>query len=226
MAFKNIQRNKTSDMVIDQIKDQIKNGELLEGNKLPPERELAEMTGVSRTSVREAIQALSFAGYLESIQGRGTFVSKNAKKYDEISDLLIKTSEYSFSSLIEVREMLEGETVKLASLRATEEEQKEIIKAFNKMKQAKTIREFVREDLNFHLCISNATHNPLMKTLMKVFGDILHKETNKIIKHSLETREETIKITQKIVEAIINREDIKAKELMIKHVKVLKINEK
>ena len=120
--------------------------------------------------------------------------------------------------------MLEGETVKLASLRANEKEQGKIIEAFNKMKNAKGIRDFVREDLNLHLCIANASHNPLMTTLMKVFGDILHKETNRIVDHSLQTREETIKITQKIVEAIINREAVKAKELMIRHVKILRVD--
>ncbi|MGM0421318.1 MAG: FadR/GntR family transcriptional regulator [Bacillota bacterium] len=221
MSFKNIERRSTSEMVINQIKNEIKNGDLKEGEKLPSERELGEMLGVSRTSIREAIQALSFAGYLESFQGRGTYVAKNAKKYDEISELLAKVSDYSLASLMEVREMLEGEFVRLATLRATDDEIESICAAFQAMKDAENVREFVREDLNFHLCIASASHNPLMNTLMKVFGEMLHKETNHIVEQSVETQNQTLEVTQKLVEAIKRRDEIEAKKLMVEHVKII-----
>jgi len=222
MPFVNINKHSTSEMVINQIKNEIKSGELRQGDKLPSERKLVEIMGVSRTSIREAIRALSYSGYLKSIQGKGTFVSENAKKYDEISNFLTNSSDYSFTSLLEVRKMLEGELVRLTTLRSTEEELKKIYKAFEKMKKADDIREFVREDLNFHLCIANSSHNPLMNTLMRVFGEILHKETNNIIKESTKTRAKTLEITEKMIEAIRNRNSLEAKNLMIEHIRVLK----
>lgn len=221
MSFKNIKRDSTSEMVIKQIKNEIKNGELVSGEKLPSERKLAEILGVSRTSIREAIQALSFSGYLEVFQGKGAFVTENAKKYDEISTLLSKVSDYSLSSLMEVREMLEGEFVSLATVRATEEEIESICKAYKAMKDSEDVREFVREDLNFHLCIAKATHNPLMNTLMKVFGEMLHRETNKIVEHSVNTRTKTIELTERLVESIKNRDPEKAQELMIGHMQII-----
>src|SRR5690554_3314710 len=130
MTFKNIEKNSTSEMVIEQIKNEIKSGNLKPGEKLPAERRLAELLGVSRTSIREAIQALSFSGYLKVLQGKGAYVTENAKKYDEISLLLSKVSDCSLSSLMEVREMLEGETARLATIRATKEELEEICETF------------------------------------------------------------------------------------------------
>src|SRR6056297_955421 len=214
LGFKTIKKNSTSNMVIEQIKNEIIEGNLKPGEKIPTERELAKILGVSRTSIREAINALSYSGYLESMQGKGTFVTENAKKYDEISELLSNVSDYSLSSLMEVREMLEGEFVKLATMRATDEEMREIVKEYN--------AEFVREDLNFHLYIANVTHNPLMNTLMKVFGAMLHRETNQITQESVRTKEKTIEITGRLVEAMMNREADKAKELMLEHIRLVK----
>ena len=221
MSFENIDKSSTSEMVIEQIKNEITSGDLKPGDKIPTERELVEIMGVSRTSIREAIRALSYSGYLKSIQGKGTFVSENAKKYDEISNFFKNSSDYSFTSLLEVRKMLEGELVRLATLKATKNELNKIYKAFEKMKNANDIREFVREDLNFHLCIANGSHNPLMNTLIKVFGEILHKETNNFIQESTQTREKTVEITEKMIEAIKNRDASKAKKLMIEHIELL-----
>lgn len=222
MVFKAIEKHSTSEMVIDQIKNEIIRGDLNPGDKLPTERELAKLLGVSRTSIREAIHALSFSGYLESIQGKGTFVTENAKKYDEISNLLSNVSDYSLSYLMEVREMLEGEFVKLATMRATDEEIGEIIKAYDAIKSSKDIKEFVREDLNFHFYIASVTHNPLMNTLMKVFGEMLHKETHQITQESIRIKEKTIDVTGKLVNAISNREEEKAKKLMLEHIRIVK----
>ena len=84
MSFTTIKRESTLEVIVQQIKDQIKKGILKPGEKLPSERELASLLGVSRTSVREAIKALSFSGYLEVIQGKGTYVLEMSTKYDEI----------------------------------------------------------------------------------------------------------------------------------------------
>ena len=80
MSFTTIKRESTLEVIVQQIKDQIKKGILKPGEKLPSERELASLLGVSRTSVREAIKALSFSGYLEVIQGKGNNVLDMSNK--------------------------------------------------------------------------------------------------------------------------------------------------
>lgn len=221
MAFKNIQSKSTSEMIIDQIKNEIKNGNLKSGEKLPSERELCKMFSVSRTSVREGIKALSASGYLNVIQGKGAYVTENAIKYDEISNLLTNISDYSLKSLMEVRRMMEGEFARLAALRATPEEIEGIFQSAREIEKAKDINDFIIKDREFHYKIALATHNPLMNTLMKVFGEMLYKETNKITQVTAKTQTESLKISNEIAIAIKNRDSTKAKDLMIKHIKVL-----
>ncbi|MBS3768524.1 MAG: FadR family transcriptional regulator, partial [Candidatus Cloacimonetes bacterium] len=84
LKFEKVEKSTTLEIIIKQIKDQIRSGEIQHGDKLPSERELSEIMEVSRTSVREAIKALTFSGYLDVIQGKGAFVSESALKYDEI----------------------------------------------------------------------------------------------------------------------------------------------
>jgi len=187
MSFTTIKRESTLEVIVQQIKDQIKKGILKPGEKLPSERELASLLGVSRTSVREAIKALSFSGYLEVIQGKGTYVLEMSTKYDEIVNFFSGFSNYSLDYLMEARIMLEGEFARLAALNASQEEIDLIENSF------------VVKDLEFHLTIAKATHNPFMDGLMKIIGEMLYKETEKIIYLSKDTKEHTIKILYNLV---------------------------
>lgn len=78
MKFALIQKNKAPVMIVRQILMSLETGEIKPEEKLPPERELAKMFGVGRSSVREAIGVLVVMGFLEVIQGKGTYVRKDA----------------------------------------------------------------------------------------------------------------------------------------------------
>jgi GntR family transcriptional regulator, transcriptional repressor for pyruvate dehydrogenase complex len=221
MTFKNIKRDSTSEKIIQQIKEQIKAGVLKTGEKLPSERQLSEIMGVSRTSVREAIQALAFSGYLNVIQGKGAYITEDAKTHDQLNNLIENIPDMSLDTIMEVRIMFEGEFARLAAIRATEEEIEEINRHFQEMKDANTTSLFVLKDWDFHLSVAKATHNQLMNTLMNILGGLLHKETSKIIKYSETTKDDTIRITEKLIMAFRNRDSEKAKELMIEHLKVI-----
>lgn len=224
MNFKVINKKSTLEIIIQQIKNQIKKGILKPGEKLPSERKLADLLGVSRASVREAIQALAFSGYLEVIQGKGTFVTDSAAKYDEICDFFSRLSDYSLDYLMEVRIMLEGEFARLATLRATTDEIDEIVRRFNEISNSKNLNEFVIKDLELHLTIAKATHNPVMDSFMKIIGEMLYKETGKIIGLSKNTKEHTIKTTYNLVKAIRERKPDEAKKWMIEHIRSIKLS--
>ena len=83
--YEPIQNKNTSQLIVDQIKNMILSGKLKIGDKLPPERELAELYKVSRTSVREALKALEAIGVLEIRQGGGIYI---------VNDILLKMSAY------------------------------------------------------------------------------------------------------------------------------------
>jgi len=218
MSFEIIKRESTLEVIIQQIKSQIKKGILKPGEKLPSERKLADQLGVSRASVREAIQALAFSGYLEVIQGKGTYILEIAIKYDEIVNFFSEFSNYSLDYLMEARIMLEGEFARLAALNASQEEIDVIERVFNEIASSKDLNTFFVKDLEFHLTIAKATHNPIMNGLMKIIGEMLYKETQKITEKSKYTKEDTIENTRNLIQAVKQRNAEQAKELMGKHI--------
>lgn len=224
MNFKVINKKSTLEIIIHQIKSQIKKGILKPGEKLPSERELADQLGVSRASVREAIQALAFSGYLEVIQGKGTYILEMATQYDKIVNFFSEFSNYSLDYLMEARIMLEGEFARLAALNASQEEIDVIERVFNEIASSKDLNTFFVKDLEFHLTIAKATHNPIMNGLMKIIGEMLYKETRKIIEISKDTRENTIETTRELVQAIKKRNAEQARELMSKHIRNIRVS--
>ncbi|TFG92969.1 MAG: FadR family transcriptional regulator [Candidatus Atribacteria bacterium] len=219
MSFKIIKRESTLEVIVQQIKDQIKKGILKPGEKLPSERKLADLLRVSRASIREAIQALAFSGYLEVIQGKGTYILEIATQYDEIVKFFSEFSNYSLDYLMEARIMLEGEFARLAALNASQEEIDLIERVFNEIVKSKDLNSFVVKDLKFHLTIAKATHNPIMNGIMKIIVEMLYKETQKIIEISKDTRVNTIETTGNLVQAIKQRNAEQAKELMSEHIR-------
>lgn len=224
MGFKTIKRESTLEVIVQQIKNQIKKGSLKPGEKLPSERELASLLGVSRASVREAIKALSFSGYLEVIQGKGTYILEIATQYDEIVNFFSEFSNYSLDSLMEARIMLEGEFARLAAVNASQEEIEVIERVVNEICNSKDTNTFFVKDLQLHLTIAKATHNPIMNGLMKIIVEMLYKETHKIIEISENTRENTIKTTRDLLQAIKQRDAEKAKELMSEHIRNIRVS--
>jgi len=224
MSFKIIKKESTLEIIVQQIKNQIKEGILKPGEKLPSERKLADLLGVSRASVREAIQALAFSGYLEVIQGKGTYILEIASKYDEIVNFFSGLSNYSLDSLMEARIMLEGEFARLAALNAKQEEIDVIERIFNEICNSKDTNAFFVKDLELHLTIAKATHNPFMNGLMKIIGEMLYKETWKIIEGSKNVRENNIETIKDLVKAIKQRNGNKAKEVMVKHIRDVKVS--
>jgi len=224
MSFKTIKKKSTLEVIVQQVKDQIKKGILKPGEKLPSERKLADLLGISRASIREAIQALAFSGYLEVIQGKGTYILEIASRYDEIVNFFSGFSDYSLDYLMEARIMLEGEFARLAALNASQKEIDVIERVFNEIASSKNLNTFFVKDLEFHLTIAKATHNPIMNGLMKIIGEMLYKETQKIIEISKDTRVNTIETTRNLVQAIKQRNAEQAKELMSKHIRNIRVS--
>jgi len=82
MAFETIRKSTAPEMVVEQILKKLQTGELKPGSQLPSQRELAQFLGVGRSSVREATNALAVMGYLEVLQGKGTFIRSDLPSTD------------------------------------------------------------------------------------------------------------------------------------------------
>lgn len=170
--FEKIKPKKVSDEIYEQLRKLILKGELKPGSKLPPERELAVQLAVSRPSLREALHKLEAQGFLEQIQGDGTYIKSFTQEHlDTAIDEFIKNDDAIFD-LMEVRKTLETWSAYAAAQRASDSQIEEMEKYLNDLKVAKDKKEIGHvADLNFHYCITFATGNVLQMHLMRNIQD-------------------------------------------------------
>jgi len=171
-----IQSERLYEQIVDRIEHLIMTGELKIGDQLPAERELAEQFAVSRTAVREAVKALREKGLVEIRPGRGTFINNGMQSAARQSlSLLMKfESTEGYTSLEEVREILEPEIAALAATRISDEDIAAMSEAVAIMDTALENADiFVEADLDFHLALAEATRNPIIPILMDSIIDLL-----------------------------------------------------
>ncbi|MEJ6952197.1 FadR/GntR family transcriptional regulator [Natronospora cellulosivora (SeqCode)] len=168
MEFEQIKTKKVYEEVIIQIKKMIFEGKLKRGDKLPSERKLKEELNVSRASIREAFSALEIIGIIESRPGEGTFIKeKNEKNILEPLSLILILEENSIEELLELRKILELDTVRLAAKRADDNDLEEMAKYIEILNNASGYEEeSVKADRNFHYTIARASKNKVLYDTM------------------------------------------------------------
>jgi GntR family transcriptional repressor for pyruvate dehydrogenase complex len=146
---------------------------------LPSEHDLAEQYGVSRNVIREALKRLKEHGLVIIRTGSGTYVSQPTTEpvAQALRRLLRHTSEhYNITHFYEVRRMLEPESTYLAAERATEKDIARIRAALQSMERNREDSvAWTNADLDFHLAIASASHNPLVNSLLEPLTDSLRK---------------------------------------------------
>lgn len=183
--YKTIQTERLYEQIVEQIEHQILSGDSKMGDRLPPERELAEQFGVSRTAVREAVKALRQKGLVEIQPGRGTFITDGTLRAVRHSlGLMMKIGDAPGSrNLVEVREILEPEIAALAATRARAEHIAALRQAVAIMDDALDDAEkFIEADLDFHLALAEATQNALIRVLTDSIVDLLREQRSLIFR--------------------------------------------
>ncbi|NLI91176.1 MAG: FadR family transcriptional regulator [Peptococcaceae bacterium] len=180
MEIKPIRNKRTTEIILDQIKDFMKQGHLKPGDKLPTEMELSERFEVSRTSVREALSALSLTGILEIRQGEGIFVKRSSSNavIEPLSFIFLLEKD-QLQNILEVRKALEIEAADLAAQRRENEDLESLRALVEEMER--DLPEAIhseRIDLAFHLALAKASKNPLldrlMNTVQETMSETLH----------------------------------------------------
>ncbi len=172
--LKPIKPKRISDQVFDQLRELIFRGEFKTGEQILTERELAEAFGVSRTSVRDAINKLVVMGLLEQKQGQGTFVRSPESREENILATMVESQNASITDLLEVRMGLECNAAAMAATRAVETDFQFMEKSIEEMQnEVKSGRLGTEADASFHMAIAYATNNPLQVFIMKNFYDFL-----------------------------------------------------
>ena len=141
------------------------------GEKLPNELDLAQELGVSRATLREAIQALTAQGVLEVRRGRGTFVSRRVEEIDDFGFSSLEQVRGQLRDLFELRTIFEPQAAALACRRATADELSDILAQGERA--AACIRageDRTRADRDFHAAIIRAAHNEFMARLLPIIS--------------------------------------------------------
>lgn len=210
-------------MIISEIKTLINVKNLEPGEKLPSERLLAERIGVTRGSIRNAIQKLEFYGLLKSMPQSGTFISNLGRAaLNGMIDQIINIPEPDFKSLVETRIFLEIKSVRFAAQRHTSEDLEHIEQALENYR-SKTLacEESVEEDLLFHLAIAQASHNPSLNQLMLSITPQIITDFEKYHVCKSDMAHNAIKEHEAIVDAIRTKDPDQAELMMKEHFSVL-----
>ena len=219
MGIKPIQRVHVGEQVFEQLKKLLIQGEWKQGEKIPSENELADMFGVSRITIRQALQKLSTLGLIETKLGEGSFV----KKVDvgDNMNLLIPTvylGENSNMQVFEFREIIDAEAAGLAALRADQkgiERLREILDQMIDSAEKDDSKEFARQDLEFHMQIGKMTGNSLIIQTNHILREILMKSMEDVIKRMGYIG---VHYHELILDAIEKRDRKRAMDLMREHI--------
>ncbi|WP_426368091.1 FadR/GntR family transcriptional regulator [Streptomyces sp. E-08] len=161
-----------TDQAIEKIKEMIVRGALRPGAKLPNEADLADQLGLSRSSLREAVRALTAMRILVPRQGDGTYVSGLEPHIllESLSFAADVSEGHTARQLLEVRRLLEPQVTALAAGRLSAEQLGTLRTVLDQCAADIGIEEFVELDMEFHRIIADAVGNPVLSTLLGILS--------------------------------------------------------
>lgn len=158
-----------TDQAIEKIKGMIVSGELTPGSRLPPEKELAERLGLSRSSMREAVKALEVIRVLDVRRGDGTYVTSLEPKLllEAISFVVDLHGDDSLLEIFAVRRILESHATGLAAQRATAADVQELAAELDEARGEADVESLVRHDVRFHHTVARLCGNTYLASLLE-----------------------------------------------------------
>lgn len=207
--------------VVGKVLELIVSGTWKPGYRLPPERELSEAFGVSRTVVREAVKALEARGVLESTTGSGVsvrradvnIVSQSLQTYMQLAN----RDDFEIR-LNEVRRVLEVEMVALAAARKTPEQLANLQQICRQMRRGgNTAKQMAELDFRLHVTLAEATQNELFKVLLAPLINQLHDHIILTWEDFPRPVEQVFDQHEAIVAAVENGDADAARQAMMNH---------
>lgn len=172
--FTEVRTTRTYKKIIEQIKENIKNKKLKKGDKLPPERLMAEQMGVSRLSVREALSYLIAMGLVENKAGSGNYIRS------DISDLLyepinmyILLEDIDFEEVLTLRKSLQMQCINMCIDNITYEDLNELERICNGLNVSEDCQELIELDDKFHSYIVKGTNKKLINIFFKSISELV-----------------------------------------------------
>ena len=223
MKFESVKSISISDKVAEEIEQSILSGKLFAGNKLPPERKLAEQFNVSRPSVREAINKLQAKGIIRKAPGDGNYIVDNmgSSFADPLLELMSQDDNALFD-ILELRFAIESLSAYFAAKRATKAQKNKILQSYEGLKKAHengSSEQETHADIEFHLAIAEASNNPVVVHLMRNLLNVLQKSVMSYFNAANEeNRSPLMDEHREIMESIMKNNPSQARESMRKHI--------
>jgi GntR family transcriptional repressor for pyruvate dehydrogenase complex len=206
-----------AEQVVRHVRELVERGELSVGDRLPAERMLAQQTGVSRSSVRVGLRALSAMGVIQSRHGAGTFIHAAPSLESEPLHFLAALHGVSRDSMFEARRTLEVGVAALSAERATGEDlvsiSEEVTSMFASLDDPLA---FLVHDIKFHRAVAAASGNPILASLVDMLSGIFY-ETRRANVHRATDLRESADMHRRIYHAIRGHNPIVARTLMNEH---------
>ena len=206
---------KAYEIVIDSIKEQIMNQELVLGQGLPPEREISEKLGVSRNSVREALKILTVMGVVSSRQGAGNYISGNFKGYmvDALS-MMFMLDKLDYDQINQIRIGLEMQAYALAVKNAETKDIIELQEYVNALDQS------TDNDEKIHYAIAKASGNVLIVNILDALSEVMDIFIFEMRREILRTEKRKGMLQEahkQIVECLLKRDVVNGQKALMKH---------
>lgn len=222
-SFKATQVTRPRDQVEAQLREAILDGRFAQGDKLPPETELAQLFGVSRPTVREALGALVSSGLIRKIPGvaGGSFVNtvtpdSLSQMLSESMDTILRIGALDVGEITEVRRVLEIPAAQWAARNRSDEDIATMQSVVDQQKKITIDDPNIPEyDLRFHTAIGFASGNRLLAAFIAAVHNATHPA--QFLEVTKEVAQKTVRQHIAIAKAIESGDADKAGEEMRKH---------
>ena len=222
-----VKKENIPEKIIREIKLLIDSGQIVPGGRLPSERDLAGLLNVSRSSLREALKALSILGIIENRHGDGNFITASTTDWPmEPLSIFLSVKRGAMIDLIDARQGLEITAAELAARRRTDNDINRMSQAIQDMHAAQNRPElFYKNDLRFHQHLVAAARNPIIADLLeKIYslGNATRMEIHHLDSHYYKYIGYDVGEHEKLLHSIKSRNTADAIACMSRHMKSIR----
>lgn len=220
MEFERVTRLSVPEEIIENVKEKIVSGELKPGDQLPSEIKLAEMFGVGRGTVREAMKVMFYLGLIDRNNSRNTFITDSAREKAIMRSFLDRFEGHRDAmEMIELRKIIEPEAAALAAERQEDHIIEKLEQEFAVMKDSQDSLElFIDADGRFHQHIFTGTGNGLIIELMQSVNLALKQEQASVLHGSVTIKPKSLTFHEELLDVIKAGDSKRAREIMLNHI--------
>ena len=225
-----IKKQTVVETVMDKIRDLIASGEYKVNERLPTENELAEMFGLGRSSIREAIKVFNYLGVLESRTAKGTFVCERNNITTELMKWAVLLGDDELYEMVDIRGSIELFAVMDLTERYRNEDEKaassikdleKILKDFNSAINNQSMRDIINCDYKFHDTIIASNGNKTFSSIFAVLENFVWEEIKQTYKAYDDYKQIPLEHNQ-ILDSIKSGDPSKARSEIINHLENIK----